>query len=123
MVKKDKEQEEKMEGKSFNANIVGERILADECDEARLLYDQGRYGEFLDKKFQYSLLEALYLSERGKLKICVEKMLIKESNISNSKEQIIANFIYSNECKLSKDKNILNIFFSKRNFIIFFSNN
>jgi len=81
MVKKDKEQEEKMEGKSFNANIVGERILADECDEARLLYDQGRYGEFLDRKFQYSLLEALYLSERGKLKILKNKKEIGHEDI------------------------------------------
>ena len=92
MVKKDKEQEEKMEGKSFNANIVGERILADECDEARALYDSSRYGEPLDKKFQYSFIESLYLLERGKLKIFSNKKELKYDDFLKKATKLEKNF-------------------------------
>lgn len=51
------------------AELVGERIVVEPSDASRELYDKGRYGEPFQKKFQYSLVEALYLFERGKVVI------------------------------------------------------
>lgn len=50
------------------AILAREIVTAESNDETRELYDKTRYGEPVDnKKFQYSLIEALYLMERGKL--------------------------------------------------------
>tara|TARA_Y100000310_G_scaffold334548_1_gene414596 strand:+ start:86 stop:622 length:537 start_codon:yes stop_codon:yes gene_type:complete len=47
-----------------------ERILAPPCEEARELHNTGVYGNMLpDGKLQLSLLEALYLLEKGKLDV------------------------------------------------------
>ena len=49
------------------ATLAREIVIAESSDETRELYDKTRYGEPVDnKKFQYSLIEALYLMERGK---------------------------------------------------------
>ncbi len=56
------------------ATLSGEIIIAESNDLTRELYDKTRYGEPFDaKKFQYSLIEALYLVERGKFKIVDSK--------------------------------------------------
>src|SRR3989338_891570 len=53
--------------KSF---LIGEVVIADSNDLTRELYDKGRYGEPTEsKKFQYSLIETLYLVERSKFEI------------------------------------------------------
>ncbi len=50
-----------------DATFAGEIVIAESNDLTRELYDKTRYGEPSDdKKFQYSLIEALYLIERGK---------------------------------------------------------
>jgi len=71
--KKIEEEPEVKEEKFFNAELIGERIIAEECDEARELYDQNRYGEQLEKKFQYSFIETLFLIERKKMKLFYNK--------------------------------------------------
>ncbi len=54
--------------------LAGEVVVADSNDATRELYDKTRYGEPSDnKKFQYSLIEALYLMERGKFEIYDDK--------------------------------------------------
>ncbi len=63
-------EETTLKGPSFEGMLTRELILADDSDVTRELYDKTRYGEPQDsKKFHYSLLEGLYLLERGKLKI------------------------------------------------------
>ncbi len=53
-----------------SATLVREAVMAESTDATRELYDKTRYGEPIDnKKFQYSLIEGLYLVERGKFKI------------------------------------------------------
>ena len=53
-----------------NALFARERVLTENSDEAREFYNQSRYGTVLeDGKVQLSLLEALFLSEKGKLTI------------------------------------------------------
>ena len=92
---KKKEQEiiqDKIEGKAFDAQLLGERVIADECDEARALYDSSRYGEPLDKKFQYSFIEPLYLLERGKLKIFSNKKELKYDDFLKKATKFEKNF-------------------------------
>ena len=50
--------------------FANERVLAEATDETREIYNQSRYGTLLDNgKLQLSLLEALYLLEKGKIEI------------------------------------------------------
>src|SRR3989344_7483424 len=58
----------------IQASLSREFVIAEETDLARELYDKSRYGEPINnKKFQYSLIEAFYLLEWGKLKIIISK--------------------------------------------------
>jgi tRNA-intron endonuclease, archaea type len=50
--------------------FANERVLAENSDETRELYNQSRYGTILESgKLQLSLLEALYLLEKNKIVI------------------------------------------------------
>jgi len=52
----------------INAVFSKERVIAENSDPARELYNQGRYGSLLDDgRVQLSLLEALYLMDKKKL--------------------------------------------------------
>ena len=56
------------------ASLAGEVVVAESNDLTRELYDKTRYGEPSDdKKFQYSLIQALYLMERGKFVVLDSK--------------------------------------------------
>lgn len=67
MAEKETKKEKK---KIIKAAFVGERILTENSDDAREFYNQSRYGTLLeDGKLQLSLLEALYLLEKKRLKI------------------------------------------------------
>ncbi|MBD3309746.1 tRNA-intron lyase [Candidatus Woesearchaeota archaeon] len=47
-----------------------ERVLTEDSDAARLLYEQSRFGNVIESgKIQLSLLEALYLLEKGKITV------------------------------------------------------
>lgn len=48
-------------------------VVAASSQEAQTLYDQARFGEIVDGKFQYSLVEALFLLEKGKMDILDKK--------------------------------------------------
>ncbi|MEK6974517.1 MAG: tRNA-intron lyase [Nanoarchaeota archaeon] len=58
-----------MEGetKTAMAYFSEDRIIADDTQETRSLYEQSRFGELKDNKIKYSLVEALFLLEKGKL--------------------------------------------------------
>ena len=53
----------------ISAEYIDGKVLAESSEATREFYDKSRYGEPLQKKFQYSLVEALYLLERGKMQI------------------------------------------------------
>ena len=63
--------EEKEEKKEVvKAIFAKERILTENSDAARELYNQNRFGTLLeDGKVQLSLLEALYLIEKNRIKV------------------------------------------------------
>ena len=54
----------------IKTNFVGERVITENTDLARELYNQSRFGDILDdKRVQLSLCEALYLLDKGKIVI------------------------------------------------------
>jgi tRNA-intron endonuclease len=58
----------------IKAIFAHENIVAPSSDLTRELYDKTRYGEpYETKKFQYSLVEGLYLMERGRFSILDNK--------------------------------------------------
>jgi tRNA-intron endonuclease len=74
----------------IQAEFAKERILTENSDQARDLYNTSRFGKLLDNgRVQLSLLEALYLLEKGRLEVLdgrnkpipVEKFLKKAEKI------------------------------------------
>ena len=56
----------KIKAKPFKAILSGETVISKSAD-AFNLYNQSRFGEIIKEKVYYSLVEALYLLEKGKL--------------------------------------------------------
>jgi tRNA-intron endonuclease len=52
-----------------------QRVIAEDKGAAKELYNQSRFGEPKDNKLQYSLVEGLYLLEKGKMNIKYNKNL------------------------------------------------
>lgn len=69
--KETKEQKESKEPKAVvNAIFAGEFVMTEISDAARELYNQSRYGTLLENgKVQLSILEGIYLMEKGRLKV------------------------------------------------------
>ena len=57
------------ESEMIQAEFADERVFAPKSHLANDLYDKNRYGETTKEKYQYSLVEALYLLERSKMEI------------------------------------------------------
>jgi tRNA-intron endonuclease len=50
--------------------LVDQRVVTENSNDARELYNQSRYGSLTDDgKVQFSLIEGLYLLEKGKINI------------------------------------------------------
>ena len=65
-----KKAQAKKRKKKVKATLTRERVLTENTDAARELYNQSRFGSILeDGKVHLSLLEALYLMDKGKLLI------------------------------------------------------
>lgn len=58
--------------KAYKTILSGERVISG-SHEAINLYNQSRFGEIVKGKVFYSLVEALYLLERGKLNVYLGK--------------------------------------------------
>jgi len=69
--KKAEESKEKGEiRQKIKSELAGDNVLTEVSDAARELYNQSRYGTLLDNgKVQLSLIEALYLMEKGTIEI------------------------------------------------------
>ena len=69
-----KEEQPKKEKLVVSTFLMSERVLTENTDAARELYNQSRYGKLLpDGRAQLSLTEAMYLLERGKISITPAK--------------------------------------------------
>lgn len=60
----------------IEAEYLDGKVLAKLSDIANEYYEKTRYGEPHQKKFQYSLVEALYLVERGKMQVLKGKKVL-----------------------------------------------
>ncbi len=64
------DKKEKSKKPKIKALFAKERVLTENSNDARELFNQGRYGVILDDgQVQLSLHEALYLLEKGKIEI------------------------------------------------------
>jgi tRNA-intron endonuclease len=66
--------------RKINAHFLGRIVIAENKNLAKELYDKSRFGELVDKKIQYSLVEALYLIEKMKLVIKEDKKSVKQDD-------------------------------------------
>jgi tRNA-intron endonuclease len=74
--KKSRNKETKKEISLVAASFNGENVFSNK-KEAMTLYDQSRFGEKKDGKIIYSVYEALYLLEKGKMEIKDSRKKIK----------------------------------------------
>jgi len=62
--------DKKKKKKVVNAILGGERVITESSDDAREFYNQSRFGTLTESgKVELSLLEGLYLMEKGRLEI------------------------------------------------------
>lgn len=74
---KEKKQREKAKlKKPIKAFLAGETISSN-TKEAMELYGTSRFGELIEGKILYSLVEALFLAEKGKLEVYQKKKKLK----------------------------------------------
>jgi len=68
------------------SHFMKERILTESTDEARDLYNQSVYGSIVEGSVQLSLVEALYLIDKGRLVVLDgrNKEIIKEKFIKRA---------------------------------------
>lgn len=74
MIKKKKKktiefQKTEKESKTITSFLIDEVVMTESSDEARELYNHGRFGELDNNRVSLALHEALYLMEKGKLEI------------------------------------------------------
>ena len=73
--------------KTIKAAISGDTIFSNK-KEAFSLYEQSRFGESKEGKIIYSIPEALYLTEKGKMQVLIgKKKLSFENLMSKFKEE------------------------------------
>jgi tRNA-intron endonuclease, archaea type len=53
----------------ITATFMDERVVTENSDAGRLLYEQSRFGKISAQKVVLSLIEAFYLLEKGKLEV------------------------------------------------------
>lgn len=80
--------ESKLKKKPALGILAGERVITESSDDAREFYNQSRFGTLTDNgKVELSLLEALYLIEKGRLIVKSEqgRVISFESYVKKSR--------------------------------------
>lgn len=79
--------------KKYTVIFSKDRIFSDQNKEAKILYDQSRFGEPVENKFQYSLVEALFLLEKKRVNVVDgKKSKLKFDGFISKAEKIEKNF-------------------------------
>ncbi len=86
-----KQEKELRKVKPFKVLLVGGRAESSER-EARQLYEKSNFGEITEDKVHYSLVEALYLLEKKKIKIYERKKLVKIDSFLTKVGELEPNF-------------------------------
>jgi len=74
------------------AEYLDGKVIAEASDASRDFYEKTRYGEPLQKNYRYSLVEALYLVEREKMKVIFGKKELTFDQLRKMAIKIEANF-------------------------------
>ena len=91
MVSKSSEKEKKV--KKIKGVFAREKIVADVGNEVREYYDKSRFGEIHNGKVYYSLVEGLYLMEKGKMNIySYKKKRLSLDEYMNKARKVEPNF-------------------------------
>lgn len=81
-----------VETRKISAYFLDRIVVADNKGQAQELYDKSRFGELNEKKIQYSLVEALYLIEKGKLAIKEDNKVIKQDDLIKKAQKLEKDF-------------------------------
>ena len=76
----------------YNIAFSKDRVYSEQTKEAKILYDQSRFGEPVEGKFQYSLVEALLLLEKARVNILDKKKKLKFDDFVSKAEKTEKNF-------------------------------
>ena len=90
-----KEEEKERTGKRVRVKALfcRERVLTENSDDARELFNQSRFGTVLeDGKLQLSLAEALYLIEKNRLEVYDGKKAISSEQFLKKAQKLEPNF-------------------------------
>jgi len=87
-------EEEKKSIKKIKAVFSRENVIAEKSNEANELYQKSRFGELVNEKYQYSLMEALYLIEKKRMQVKDSKgKIIKADEFIKKSKVIDKNFL------------------------------
>jgi len=76
----------------INGLLLGRIVVADYKSQAQENYDKSRFGELVDGKIQYSLVEALYLVEKAKLTVKEDKKAAKKNDFIKMAQKLEKDF-------------------------------
>jgi len=75
----------------IKAYLAGNTISSNES-EAHQLYDKSCFGEIIKNKIQYSLVEAFFLVEKGKIEILQKDKILTEKEINKKFQKLDKRF-------------------------------
>ena len=78
--------------RKYNIVFSKDRVYSEQTKEAKILYDQSRFGEPVEGKFQYSLVESLLLLEKARVNILEKKKKLKFDDFVSRAEKVEKNF-------------------------------
>ncbi len=78
--------------KEIEALFTRERVISEDNPESRTLFDTSRFGELKEGKFNYSLVEGLYLLEKKLMIIKEKKKELKADEYIKKARKVEPNF-------------------------------
>ncbi len=76
----------------IRASFSRESVIAEDKKKAASLYDASRFGEIVGKEYHYSLVEACYLLEKGKMNVYDKKDRMNVQRFINKARKVEPNF-------------------------------
>lgn len=75
----------------FKAQLIGEKVISTE-KEAKQFCERYSFGELAEDKVKYSMVEALYLIEKNKIKLNLNKKILKFDEFLKKASELEPNF-------------------------------
>jgi len=86
--------EEKAADNRVKASLIASKVITEDSDLARELYNQGRFGVVLEnKKVQLSLIESLYLIEKEKIAVMQNRKKLGFEELMKKSEKTEPNIL------------------------------